>query len=469
MPVRDNIFAVNTLGMLEIFPKPSGMTVFGHPTMMTTHAVKDEYIKTGPEYDHAGCKLLDHDDGCECIVITNAMRGGYMQIGLQPRDPYTRRDDPPYVPPNARSPPRPWSIRVKEPKLQPVEICYTRTAMSNVFLGKEGDDTHGYTGKDVVLPSVAAPVMGHGSSIGPVSRVTIMKPGRRYRLRKPGDITVIQEGITPTQDFIFNVRVVSRTVLKEDFIFSEFYPSCGILGDKFLDDWKRTYCAYSAGTIVGAQKSLPSPISPDAPMYKNVYDTVHWRYPTPSGETRPNRAVVYYSSDGITRYASWSGDTEVYHPHARELPMDWLMVRGSVAETPFRRETSRPALFVPHMFAFKPRKAKGGPIDFATGRRMCEGDCLIGIITTSELSISLYGTHVSFLLNQVTRPITNAPIFRRRVDLSNLLGIEIGDDKRLAKQYEAEAVANALEEERKENEKKAREEARLQVEEEIIA
>lgn len=440
IPVRDNIFQTNTLGMLEIFPKPTGITVYSHPTTISTHAVKDEFISEGPEYDHTGFKLLVHDDGCECLIISNAMRGGYKQIGLQSRDPYTRRNNPAYVPPNARNPPRPWSVRLKEPRLRPIEICYTRAGMVNAFLGKEGNKV---VTRNIRMEEVGGPAFVPTRSLSSLHRAT--EP--EYTLKR-GRLDLNPSEIPCTQDFVSNVYITLWRTWKgpKNHPFSAKYPSSRMLGAEFIQNYSKTPLPETITFPASASMFLPPPIPPTTQKYENVFN-----YEEDQAKTYP---VVYLSPDCITRYDEWVDPqfTDAVVPTAREFPMDWLVVVAQFTDRPIGEGPSPypPVLFVPHILAFHPRNDGEGPIDIRTGRRLCNGDCLMAYLTTSPVKTMFPAdTSFSLLLFQISRPITNAPLFTPPVDLAKLLGIDVGDDQRLAKEYEDDMVAEAMEEEKK--------------------
>lgn len=473
-PVRDSVFGVNTLGMLEIFPKPSGITVYSHPTTMSTHAVRDEFISKGPEYDHTGFKLLEHDDGCECLIISNAMRGGYKQIGLQPRDPYTRRNNPAYVPPNARNPPRPWSVRLKEPRLRPIEICYTRAGMVNAFLGKEGDKEQGY-GKDVTRNLRA-------EEVGAPANIVRQKVRDLWRVTQPdhamtrGNLKIDPSKTPYTQDFVCNVFMVARAQLGggDHPPFSVLFPSSRVLGDTFIKNYTKTLAPASIVIPACPTKFLPSPIRPTTPIYANVFD-----YYVPWRESIVDKTViyslVYLSPDCMTRYDAWINKTSPKSqviPTACEFPMDWLVVVAQFTEKPLKADNSPypPVLFVPHILAFHPINGSEGPIDSRTGRRLCNGECLMAYLTTSPV-VKMFppNTRVALNMYQISRPITNAAFFSPPVDLSKLLGIDIGDDQRLAMMHEDEMVAEAVQEDARIKHEAVRHNKEEKMEEEIIA
>lgn len=449
IPVRDSVFGVNTLGMLEIFPKPSGITVYSHPTTMSTHAVRDEFIRDGAEYDHTGFKLLEHDDGCECLIISNAMRGGYKQIGLHQRDPYTRRNKPPYVPPNARNPPRPWSVRLTEPRLRPIEICYTRAGMVNAFLGKAAAIKPG-EGKDVTR-NLSAAVVGAPANTPSWLRTNLVRVTEPQNTLHRGSLILNPSKRPNTQDFVCNVYMMTpfATERAVDIPFSAKYPSSGMLGDEFIQNYAETPVPESIMFPAQASVFLPPPIRETTRIYENVFDYEEGQGVVPP-RSRASHPVVYLSPNCITRYKEWVGQTgERAIPTAREFPMDWLVVVANVSDIPKGADDSPypPVLFVPHILAFHPINGGEGPIDSRTGRRWCNGECLMVYLTTSPVEEMFPSkARVALSLHQISRPITNAAFFTPPVDLSKLLGIDIGDDKRLAEKHEAEMVVNAVNE-----------------------
>lgn len=472
--VRDNVFGVNTLGMLEIFPKPSGITVYSHPTTMSTHAVYDDFIRKGPEYDHTGFKLLVHDDGCECLIISNAMRGGYKQIGLQKRDPYTRRNNPPYVPPNARNPPRPWSVRLKEPRLRPIEICYTRGEMVNAFLGKTWDKDHGF-GADVTrnisVADMGAPALTYDWVIRELDRVTLP-----HLTMTRGNLQIDPKKIPYTQDFVSNVFMLTRAEWGHGVRdpFSVTYPSSRMLGDAFIQNYTKTIQPSTIKFPECPSRYLPSPIRENTTIYMNVFDYVVPRGVNPY-RRRNAYPVVYLSPDCITRYDEWTDEGENHSriiPTAREFPMDWLVIVAWASERPLNADNTlpHPVLFVPHILAFHPRNEDDGPIDIRTGRRLCNGECLMAYLTTSPVT-EMFPPDTRFTLSlyQISRPITNGAFFSPPVDLSKILGIDIGDDKRLAKKQEDEMVDGAVKEDARNKRAVVLRIRREKMEEEIIA
>lgn len=410
---------------------------------MSTHAVNDTFIETYPEYDLTGFRLLNNADGCECLVISNAMHGGYMQIGLHERDPYTRRNNPKYVPPNARSPPRPWSIRLKEPRLRPVEICFSRTSIPNAFLGKDN-------GNDVIRncsPTVCgASVKSNGSY--PVEWVVRATPHDRRMI--PGNLEITLNTPTWTQDFVNNVYEVRPGTTTVATSFSVFYPSSTILGLPFISNYPNTYNPKSITYFISYTLDLPAPISLETEAYADVFT------PIPDQNILGKvRTITVMTPDGITRYNSWQGPDIKLVPLARESPMDWLVTVAKFSKPPIRlsdRTLYPPVLIVPHMIAFKPRFEEEGPIDSRTGRRLCNGDYLITHLTTMPVpEMFSPGTTVTLYMQQISRPITNAPIFNPDTDLAKLLGIEVGD-QRLANEYEEQVIAKAVAEARAMNE-----------------
>ncbi|MCQ2355409.1 MAG: hypothetical protein MJ014_00050 [Methanocorpusculum sp.] len=384
-------FIRNPHGALLILPKASAVEVYSPVTAYTAHYHKDRVYEE--VWDLTGAQLMRDQAGCECLLISNALNGQYLQIGKWERDPYTRRN-PNYTPPKL------WARSIRSAVLKPIEICNTGLKIPNtryisiappLYSGLADADMHtGVTPDDIFS--------------APLERYTAHPAEPNYLTEEPtlslGNTAFYNTATYAAELGIYRVR---DKTLKPTSLSRDCPPPYNRIshleftdGGKLSESYTRKFRKY-----VQIRDNLIQPFAEE-----NVSQD---KMATVCFDTELN-----YLNDG-------------YEPANQVRPVlwDWPIVLMRVVEEyavpngkKWKGRKSRvwPVVVVPIMLYHEPYTDSGGKkhgvIDGKTGRRWARGKCLIGFsMDRSVLSQIPAGSRVTFEMIQISHPITSHPIF----------------------------------------------------------
>lgn len=444
--VRGLAYNANPIGALEIIPKPSGIGIFNRPSILSTHAVRDEFL-SHEEYDTNGLRRMKNDQGFECLMIEHSLHGRYLQIGRQDRDAYTRYLAN-YQNPTEWNPPKPWSCRIKKRLLLPLELCVpTPTEKHMCFQGRYRASPTG----EKLISDVDFSSRIHFASV----QVSDLVPtSAKKSLRTPGTVDISTDdktkwGLTFSQ----NINIALEN--------SEY---------THLHTWKNL-----ADELIDAKNSDSKTLIPDPNTMTNkflgmvsclLFPEGKEKYIPPKREWKPYDITPFLKYEGdsrlnaktktstfpiftndITKNAgvewkcdSWIAGIENYAMCRTECFFEWPVVTYTPLtgaplqnartglDTQEKYTKCRPLCFVPLMAAFVPSAAYKGPIDHRTGRRICVGSAIFAFLTTGLNPKTFYPNDalLSLSMTQIRWPVTRTPIFDEAFDMAWSTGYRTG-------------------------------------------
>lgn len=441
-------YSVNTTGALEIIPKPSGMGIFTRPTILSTHAVKDEFL-TSEEYDTNGLRRMLTDQGFECVMIEHSLHGRYIQVGKQKRDGYTRYLEN-YQNPSEWNPPRPWSCRIKGRVLQVLELCIpTPTEKHMCFQGKTPPT-------DIGTPVIAPLPFSSRIQFLDVMASDVIRTNTKAHRRVAGTVEISSDD--PTKHGLSFTKNISVALENSDpaRAYANLWKT---LADELVDssvaESKTLIPAPSSliGRYLGMVYCLPFPNGVSYVGVKRDKDgrVVDWkkfevgafeRYGGVGRLTNNGKTSTFpILTNDITAFKEWKDDTtgwvqgvEHYRTCRTECLFEWPVVvytltygesavkNGANVLTDDEYASCRPLCFVPLMVRFVPADGYRGPIDHKSGRRLCMGSAIFAFVCT-DTPTKWYSdrTVITLSMVQIRWPITKQPIFNETFDLATSL------------------------------------------------
>lgn len=430
--VRTICYCENPRGCLEIIPKPSGICAYTPPTQMTTHAIHDEFLEKSRLYNTNGVQMMARQEGTECLLVLHHLHGRYLQVGTQDRNAYTQYT--PYTNPSEETPPRPWSCRIRQKVLQPIEPCFVGGMAQHFgFAGTRNGTEEGAYIYDQCTPYVL--------DIAAAWSLEDIEPANNApRLRGSLDV-VDEQAARECMAFKNHVYVLGlKRVRNKDGKVNynqenlvQCVPNPHLRTHDFANDYFGRWNGWIRYDLLPS--ILQSPVV-GAPLHTEgtntdfkMYDTAPFsKYPTPKALTIGNKYIMPLVTTTVTDHMgvwvetpSWRTDVTKVGYSRTPLLIDWPIVtyRASFGEKGNLPRPTVPIVFVPVMMKFRGSDGVSGPIDIKTGRRLCRGAFTFAIMTTDRpADVYEEKTQFSFTLHTISHPITTNPIFDPWFDLS---------------------------------------------------
>lgn len=406
-------YVLHLEGGAVIVPKASAVVAYTPVTKYTSQFPgKEVYEKKDPadptklynsDWDLTGARLINGQEGYDCLFVSNAMNGFYLLIGLGERDPYTRIavQKRTYVPPRDKIPrkgePRlPWNRSLKTKYLTPIEICNANgVTITNSYNGRTLMGARGW------IPS---------------------RTNKSYTAIITPSVTVRDLHVIPNQEYVWpSPKLDTQTGT------STYATNIGAYWVKTDPTWEETV--------------VPSALARDCPPPYNAipiqsrirygyFQHANYGYRPRSSVIEAEKEFAYDQNLHLETSKNPYGypvllDTGT--PYAEPYSGSW---RRSVLwdrpiallniKTPALGANGntgiQPAVAVPLMLYHYPYVDTSGkyhgPIDSDTGRRWAKGLTAITYVTDESL-FAHYGAleQASIRMYQTTRPITKYPIY----------------------------------------------------------